>query len=49
VLARLRVGDVNGARAVFLRLSAASGRGSGDLRTMLLDAHLAAAEAALAR
>ena len=49
VLARLREGDVSGARAAFLRLSAATGRGSADLRTMLLDAHVAAAEAALAR
>jgi len=49
VLSRLRVGDVSGARAAFARLSPLTERGSLDLRTLLLDAHVAAAEAALAR
>ena len=49
VIARLRLGDVAGARATFQRLSGLTERGSGDLRTMLLNAHIAAAEAAVAR
>ena len=49
VLARLRVGDVTGARAAFSRLSGATERDPRDLRTMLLNAHVSAAESALAR
>ncbi len=49
VLARLKAGDFNGARAVFNRLSGASGRAANDLRTRLLDAHVAATTAVLTR
>ncbi len=49
VLARLRVGDVSGARALFVRLCRSTERESGDLRTLLLDAHVAAAESGVAR
>ncbi len=49
VLARLKAGDFNGARAVFSRLSGESGRAANDLRTRLLDAHIAATTAALTR
>lgn len=47
VLARLRSGDVAGARAAFARLSNASGRGPDDLRSLLLEAHVTAAARAL--
>lgn len=46
VLARLRTGDVSGARAAFTRLRVGSGRADDDLRTLLLEAHVAAAERA---
>jgi spermidine synthase len=48
VLAKLRAGDVVGARAAFVRLGNAAGRGPTELRTRLLDAHIAAAERARA-
>src|SRR5690606_19577335 len=44
VIARLRSGDVAGARAAFARLSNAGGRVASDVRTRLLDAHIKAAE-----
>ncbi|MHB1297930.1 MAG: spermine/spermidine synthase domain-containing protein [Gemmatimonadaceae bacterium] len=44
VTARLHAGDIDGARMAFARLSSASGRNADDLRTMLLNAHVAAAE-----
>jgi len=47
VIARLRTGDVPGARAAFTQLSAGGGRPEDDLRTLLLEAHLTAAEHAL--
>lgn len=47
VLARLRSGDVIGARAAFVRLAASSGRPLDDLRTLLLDSHVMAAEQSL--
>jgi predicted membrane-bound spermidine synthase len=47
VIARLRTGDVAGARAVFARLSNAGGRVASDPRTQLLGAHVTAAEQAL--
>ena len=47
VIARLRSGDVHGARVLFTRLATASGRTPDDLRTQLLDAHVKAAELAL--
>lgn len=47
VLARLRSGDVSGARATFARLALSSGRRPEDLRTLLLDSHVLAAEQAL--
>ncbi len=46
VVAHLRSGDVAGARALFARLSNASGRATSDMRTQLLEAHVRAAEAA---
>lgn len=46
VLARLRGGDITGARAAFARLANASGRGANDVRTQLLEAQLNAAERA---
>jgi hypothetical protein len=47
VIARLRSGDVAGARAAYARLANSSGRGPDDLRSLLLDAHVTAAERAL--
>ena len=47
VISRLRSGDVAGARAAYARLANASGRGPDDLRSLLLDAHVTAAERAL--
>ena len=47
VIARLRSGDIAGARAAYARLSNSSGRGPDDLRSLLLDAHVTAAEQAL--
>lgn len=47
VIARLRTGDVAGARAAFARLSNAGGRVASDPRTQLLGAHVTAAEQAL--
>lgn len=44
VVARLHAGDADGARAAFSRLSPATDRASDDVRTMLLDAHVTAAE-----
>lgn len=44
VIARLRTGDVPGARAAFARLHDVSGRGALDFRTLLLDAHVTMAE-----
>lgn len=44
ILARLRAGDVEGARAAFARLGNALGRGPEDLRSRLLDAHIRVAE-----
>ena len=44
VTARLHAGDIEGARVAFARLNSASGRNADDLRTMLLNAHVAAAE-----
>jgi hypothetical protein len=38
---------VAGARAAFARLANSSGRGPDDLRSLLLDAHVTAAERAL--
>jgi hypothetical protein len=49
VTSRLKVGDFNGARVLFARLSTSSDRNANDVRTRLLDAHVAAAEAAIAR
>ncbi len=49
VISRLRSGDVAGARATFARLSNASGRGPDDLRSLLLEAHVTAAERALTK
>jgi hypothetical protein len=47
VLARLRSGDVSGARAALVRLAASSGRRPDDLRTLLLESYVLAAEQAL--
>lgn len=46
VIARLKTGDLQGARAALGRLSTSSGRAQDDLRTLLLEAHVAAAERA---
>lgn len=48
-VARLRSGDVAGARALYSRLASATDRERGDLRLRLLDAHIRAAERALDR
>lgn len=47
VASRLNAGDVSGARVAFARLSTTSGRGASDIRTMLLNAHVSAAERAV--
>jgi spermidine synthase len=49
VLSRLKAGDATGARILFARLSPGSGRNANDVRIRMLDAHVAAAEAAIAR
>jgi hypothetical protein len=49
VVSRLKVGDFNGARILFARLSSAADRSTHDVRTRLLDAHVARAEALIAR
>lgn len=49
IVARLRVGDVAGARALFGRMPSATDRDAGDLRMRLLDAHIREAERALDR
>lgn len=46
VVARLKTGDLTGARAALARLATASGRAPDDLRTLLLEAHVRAAERA---
>ena len=49
IVARLRVGDVAGARALFGRMASATDRKATDLRMRLLDSHIRAAERALDR
>lgn len=49
IVARLRVGDVAGARALFGRMPSATDRDTDDLRMRLLDAHIREAERALDR
>jgi len=49
IVARLRVGDVTGGRALFGRMASATDRKATDLRMRLLDAHIKAAERALDR
>ena len=49
IVARLRVGDVSGARALFGRMASATDRKATDLRVRLLDSHIRAAERALDR
>ena len=43
VAARLRAGDVEGAKSAFERLAPLADRGEGDFRDLLLEAHLEAA------
>lgn len=47
VIARLHAGDVAGARVAFARLATTSDRSQQDLRTRMLDAYVAAREAAV--
>ncbi len=49
IVARLRVGDIAGARALFGRMPSATERDTKDLRMRLLDAHIREAERALDR
>ena len=49
IVARLRVGDITGARTLFGRMAATTGRKSTDLRQWLLDAHIRAAEKGIVR
>ncbi|MCE9601830.1 MAG: fused MFS/spermidine synthase [Gemmatimonadetes bacterium] len=49
IVARLRVGDVAGARALFGRMASGTDRKPTDLRMRLIDAHIKAAERALDR
>ena len=49
IVARLKVGDVAGARALFGRMASATDRTAADLRLRLLDSHIKAAERALDR
>ncbi len=49
VVSRIHAGDADGARVVFARLSSTSGRSAEDVRTMLLNAHVTAAEQAQGR
>ncbi len=46
VVSRLHAGDVDGARDAYTRLRLVAGREEGDVRTMLLNAHVTAAERA---
>ena len=46
VVSRLKTNDITGARAALARLATASGRAPDDLRTLLLEAHVGAAERA---
>jgi spermidine synthase len=49
VVARLKVGDFNGARALLSRLQTGSDRETNDVRLRLLDAHVARVETAMSR